>query len=144
TVNWKEAAEKKAFNNLRENVGREWSGRKRIDKLLSWIPFVQLLPIVAALAFYIAYDRSSSNTQLLSFYGSIVIFILSAMVGLILTGLEWLRLRRVSLLIRRIALIGSVCLMLITANELATRVPQRIFLLTLPPEAKQLEQYAAQ
>jgi cellulose biosynthesis protein BcsQ len=143
-INWTNRKDVERFSELRKNIGSEWAGRKRTDKILSWLPFAQLVPIVAASLFYISYRYSPSTFALLSVYASVALFIIWSMVGSTLSGLEWLRLREVSVLKRKAVLAAAGAGILLAMLLMVFDVPQRIFVISLPPQALHVGEIASE
>jgi len=134
-LNWTNQEDVGRFLELRQNIGKEWAGGKRTDKILSWLPFVQLMLITFAALLYLIYRRWPSDVTLFAMYTSVAVFITWSMIVSTLSGLWWLRLRDVSAPKRKLAIgaagIAIVSLVLLMGID----IPRRIFLISLPPQA---------
>ena len=142
-MNWTNKEDVQRFEKLRKEIGEEWAGRKRTDKLLSWLPFAQLLPIVAASLLYVIYRFSPSTFALLATYAAVVLFIVWSMIVATFYGLGWLRSREVSASTRKWVAGGAGVAITVSTLLMVFDVPRRIFLLTLPPVALQVGESAA-
>jgi AAA domain len=142
-LNWTNQEDVERFTELRKSIGKEWAGRKRTDKIISWLPFLQLIPIVFAALLYLIYRRWPSDITLFSMYTLVVVFITWSMIGSTLSGLEWLRWRNVSAQVRKPVLGAAGVVIASLMLLMSFDIPQRIFLISLPPQAVAVGQGAS-
>jgi septum site-determining protein MinD len=134
-INWTDREDVKLFDELRRNIGREWGARKRTEKILSWLPFAQLIPIVGASVLYLVFRQWPTQFALLTTYAAVASFIVWSMFVSTLSGLQWLGWREVSVWKRRAVLAIAGFGILFASYLMIFDVPEHLLLLSLPPKA---------
>ena len=140
--NWEDGEKILQYEQFEKSIRTGWASRKTVDVLLSWVPFLQLVPIVLAAFLYFLFRLWPSDGKLYAAYAALVLFLVWSMVGSLLAGIQWLRWREVSKVASSVVTTCAIGGILFSLYFMIVDVPPNILMLKLQPQALRVNQNA--